>query len=124
VGLSPSELSACFPTVADLLGMPNITSLTPASTLSSKQDDKESPKAGGDAAGKPAAELKPSDWLPRSLYAGTTEAIDIDSLLGGGDMFNMDWDTVYPADPQVGKKNLKRKGDDVQFDVMMFSGQL
>jgi hypothetical protein len=130
-GLTPAELSAIFPTMEDLQSSLSVSSLTPASTLSSSKSEKNSPKTGEQVNADTGPEIRASDWLPASFFADTTQDVDVDGMFGDDDLLEMDWEAVFPSEAtpekEKGNRGVKRRFgtvDDPIFDEMLFSGQV
>lgn len=96
--ISPSELSTCFPTLADLQGSVGLNSLTPASTLSSNKSERNSPKVSdvGEQDGFDISS-ETDDWVPASFFTDSLFS-EADTTFVDDDFLSMDWDTVVHTD--------------------------
>ena len=121
--ISPSDLAVYFPTAADLQGSLSLTSLTPASTLSTSRSDKNSPKASDngetlDLTVDPEAESwLPSSWFEDSMFPRDSFEFAED------DMLAMEWESSLPLVSDRSKESNKqdtRQGNSA-FDLSLFS---
>ena len=132
VGMSPAELASHFPTAAEIQSTLSLTSLTPASTLSSNKSEKNSPKPGNEVteSGPLDVSISASDWMPNTFFADTEPGLDINAMFATDDFLDMDWDVVFPKEkPAVGKdgKPIKQKRatvDEPAFNFDLFEGRM
>ena len=119
--IAPLELAACFPTVADLQGSMSISSLTPASTLSTPASPK--PDDGVDEM-EISLESGRESWLPPAWFQKSINSRD-DFDFGDDLMLDMEWEcntllTSRPSDhKKEGNKKDSRPGKSA-FDLSFF----
>ena len=124
--MTPADLSAMFPTLADLHGAFGSTTLTPASTLSGGKSEKGTPKEVGSDDAFCKINDDQDDWLPPSFF-GDVKHFGVDASFANDDVLGMDWETVFPPDqpaPTKGGKKDKQPRYTVEnprFDNTLFS---
>ena len=123
--MHPSDFAACFPTVTDLQGSMSITSLTPASTLSTPASEKTSPKAN-DGVDEMEINLESGrePWLPPVWFQKSMRSKD-DFDYGDDLMLDMEWECntplmSRPSDRKKESKKMDLRPENSAFDLSFF----
>jgi hypothetical protein len=122
LGFSPDDISARFPTLADLQGCPSLESLTPTSTIESgSKSEKATPKSS-DIAEMDDLRISTeseTDWIPKEFFADA-DFVTPEDLLGGEEIYDMDWEVIPPEKTQThahGQAGKAGKGKDLEKEI-------